>query len=343
MTIAVRAPVVVSRDATGSGDEFLDAKVTMLGQYRSRRDGDEHGAPQSSARGHEACTAEFGRDLRPAPLEPRRNLLLAALNAQDAARLHSHLELVSLPSGTVISEACTQSDWAYFPTYGIVSLLYELENGASVEVAATGSDGMVGTAIFMGGGATTSRAVVRNGGHGYRIPARVLKDEFERSSALRQLLLCYAQALTVQMAQTAVCRGHHQLEQQFCRLLLVSMDRLASVEVQLTQDTIAGLLGVRRESVTTTAGKLQAAGLIRYHRGRITVLNRRLMEAHVCECYAATRFELDRLIPRPAQLGPAPAPARPWYPAAAAASSLLAPVGRPWSSQGRMRAAAGSD
>ena len=244
----------------------------------------------TGARGREACTAAIGRDLRAATLEPRRNLLLAALNAEDPARLHSHLELVSLPVGTVISEAPTRSDWAYFPTEGIVSLLYELENGASVEVAATGNDGMVGTAVLMGGGATTSRAVVRNGGQGYRIPARILRDEFESSPALRRLLLRYAQALTIQMAQTAVCHCHHPLEQQFCRILLVTIDRLASTEVDLTQDTIAGLLGVRRESITAAAGGLQAAGLIRYRRGRITVLDRKLLEARVCECYAAAKL-----------------------------------------------------
>ena len=240
----------------------------------------------------------IGRELRLSMLAPQRNRLLAALNAEDNARLLPHLELVSLPRGTVICEARARSDYAYFPTDGIVSLLYELENGASVEVAVTGNDGMVGTAVFMGGGATTSRAVVRNGGQGYRIPARVLKTEFEGSAALRQLLLRYAQALTAQMAQTAVCRGRHQLEQQLCRMLLVSMDRLASAEVDLTQDAIAGLLGARRESVTAAAGRLQAAGLIRYHRGRITVLNRRLLEARVCECYAAAKVELDRLLPR---------------------------------------------
>lgn len=343
MTKAGHARVVVSRDAARSGDECLDAKVTMLGEYRSRRDGDEYGAPHSSARGREARTEAIGRGLRAVTLEPRRNLLLAALNAQDTARLRSHLELVSLPVGTVISEACTRSDWAYFPTDGIVSLIYELENGASVEVAVTGNDGIVGTAIFMGDGATTSRAVVRNGGHGYRIRARVLKDEFERSLALRHVLLRYTQALATQMAQTAVCHGHHQLEQQFCRLLLVSMDRLASAEVELTQDTIAGLLGVRRESVTTAAGKLQTAGLISYRRGRIAVLNRQLLEAHVCECYAAAKYEFDRLIPRPAQVAQAPGPAELGYSARAAASSLRALAGGGRSGHGRMRAAAGSD
>lgn len=342
-TIAVHAPVVVSRSAARSGDEFLDAKVTILGEYRSRRDGDEHHGPHPDARRHEVCAAAIGRDRRTATLEPQRNLLLAALTAEDTARLRSHLELVSLPLGTVICEARTRSDWAYFPTDGIVSLLYELENGASVEVAVTGNEGMIGTAIFMGGGATTSRAVVRNGGQGYRIPARVLKNEFENSATLRQLLLRYAQALTTQMAQTAVCHRRHKLEQQFCRMLLVSMDRLASAEVDLTQDTIAGLLGVRRESVTTAAGKLQAAGLIRCRRGWIKVLNRQLLEAHVCECYAAAKFELDRLILRPARSAHTPGPAGPWYPAGAAASSPRGLVGWSRSGHGRMRAAAGSD
>ena len=181
--VAVHAPVFVSRDAAKSGDEFLGAKVTRLGEYRSRRGADEIGNAHPDARRHDARAVAVGGDRRASTLPLRRNLLLAALNAEDLARLQSHLELVSLPLGTVICESRTRSGWAYFPTDGIVSLLYELENGASVEVAVTGNDGMVGTAIFMGGGATTSRAVVRNGGQGYRIPARVLKNEFESSMA----------------------------------------------------------------------------------------------------------------------------------------------------------------
>jgi CRP-like cAMP-binding protein len=254
-------------------------------------------APSSSRRGH-ADVVVIERDLRYSPLAPKQNLLLAALDAETFASLLPHLELVSLPQHWVVCEAGDGMDFVYFPTSSIVSLLYELENGSSVEVAFTGNDGLVGIQVFMGGGTATSRAVVRNTGHGYRLPADLLKERFESCPLLRQPLLRYAQALIVQMAQTAVCHCHHRLEQQFNRLLLLTLDRLFSNELALTQDTMANLLGVRRESITATAGKLQAAGLIRYHRGRITVLNRPQLEARVCECYAVVKAELGRLFPQ---------------------------------------------
>jgi CRP-like cAMP-binding protein len=187
-----------------------------------------------------------------APPPPRRGrtTLLGALNEEDYARIVRHLEFVSLPCGKVLGEAGSIPEYVYFPTAGIVSMLYEMKNGTSVEAAVTGYDGVVGVTVFMGGGATTNRAVVRNSGHGYRLRADILKREFEESQTLRQPLLRYTQALLIQMAQSGICHGHHQLVEQFCRLLLSSMDRLASNDVALTQDTIANLLGVRRESIT---------------------------------------------------------------------------------------------
>jgi CRP-like cAMP-binding protein len=239
-----------------------------------------------------------GRELRATAPAPRQNHLLAALNEDDYARLLRHLEFVSLPCGKVLGEAGSVPEYVYFPTGGIVSMLYEMKNGTSVEAAVTGHDGVVGVTVFMGGGATMNRAVVRNSGHGYRLRADILKREFEDSPSLRQPLLRYTQALLIQMAQSGICHGHHQLVEQFCRLLLSSIDRLASNDVALTQDTIANLLGVRRESITAAAGKLQAAGLIQYRRGRITVLDRAALESRVCECYATVKAELDRLVPR---------------------------------------------
>jgi CRP-like cAMP-binding protein len=256
----------------------------------------------------EPVRAPHGRDLRAAAPTPRQNHLLAVLNDEDYARLFRHLEFVSLPCGRVLGEAGSIPEYVYFPTAGIVSMLYEMKNGTSVEAAVTGHDGVVGVTVFMGGGATTSRAVVRNSGHGYRMRADILKREFDDSPSLRQPLLRYTQALLVQMAQSGICHGHHQLVEQFCRLLLSSMDRLSSNDVALTQDTIANLLGVRRESITAAAGKLQTAGLIQYRRGRITVLNRAALEERVCECYATVKAELDRLVPTraPASLIRAP-------------------------------------
>ena len=287
------------------GDGFGGAKVMTLGRYVRRHvvaepAGSSEGAADalSTTTRDPAEAPRGGRDLRAAAPAPRQNHLLAALSEEDYARLLRHLEFVSLPCGKVLGEAGSVPEYVYFPTAGIVSMLYEMKNGTSVEAAVTGHDGVVGVTVFMGGGAMTNRAVVRNSGHGYRMRADILKREFEESPTLRQPLLRYAQALLIQMAQSGVCHGHHQLVEQFCRLLLSSMDRLASNDVALTQDTIANLLGVRRESITAAAGKLQAAGLIQYRRGRITVLDRAALESRVCECYATVKAELDRLVPR---------------------------------------------
>jgi len=184
----------------------------------------------------------------------------------------------------------------FFPTEGIVSLLYVMENGASAEIAVTGNEGLVGVSLFMGGGSTPSRAIVQSAGHAYRLAASMLKQEFDRGGRLQHLLLRYTQALITQMAQTAVCNRHHTVEQQLCRWLLLSLDRLASNEVRMTQELIANMLGVRREGVTEAAGRLQDAGLIRYQRGQIRVLDRPRLEQQVCECYAVVKRECDRLL-----------------------------------------------
>ena len=227
---------------------------------------------------------------------PRQNHLLAALPAADYERLLLHLELVLLPLGWAVYEAGGAQGYVYFPTTSIVSLLFVMENGASAEIAVTGNDGLVGIALFMGGETTPSRAVVQSAGHGYRLKASVLKREFERGGPLQNLLLRYTQALITQMAQTAVCNRHHAVEQQLCRWLLLSLDRLPSNELRMTQELIANMLGVRREGVTEAAGNLQKAGLIRYNRGHITVLDRPKLEARVCECYAVVKKEYDRLL-----------------------------------------------
>ena len=185
----------------------------------------------------------------------------------------------------------------YFPTTSIVSLLYVMEDGASAEIAVVGNEGVVGVSLFMGGESTTSRAVVQSDGHAYRLKAQLLKDEFFRAGPMQRLLLRYTQALLTQMAQTAVCNRHHSLDQQFCRWLLLSLDRLSSNELIMTQELIANMLGVRREGVTEAAGNVQRAGLIEYNRGRITVLDRPGLEARACECYAVVKKEFDRLLP----------------------------------------------
>jgi CRP-like cAMP-binding protein len=226
------------------------------------------------------------------------NRLLATLPAGDFARLEPHLELVALPLGWAVYESGAVQGYVYFPTSAIVSLLYLLENGASAEIAVVGNDGVVGIALFMGGETTPSRAVVQSAGEGYRLAARVLKQEFDRGGALQHMLLRYTQALITQMAQTAVCNRHHSVDQQLCRWLLLSLDRLASNELVMTQELIANMLGVRREGVTVAAGSLQAAGVIRYSRGRITVLDRPKLEARACECYEVVRRETERLFPQ---------------------------------------------
>jgi CRP-like cAMP-binding protein len=228
---------------------------------------------------------------------PQQNHLLAALPAGDYERLVPHLELIPLKLGEVLYEPGVQLRYVYFPTTSIVSLLYVMEDGASAEIAIVGNEGILGISLFMGGETTPSRAVVQSAGYGYRLKAQLLKDEFQRFGPMLHLLLRYTQALITQMAQTAVCNRHHSVDQQLCRWLLLSLDRLASNELSMTQELIANMLGVRREGVTEAAGKLQDAGLISYRRGRITVLDRPGLEARSCECYQVVKKELDRLLP----------------------------------------------
>jgi CRP-like cAMP-binding protein len=233
----------------------------------------------------------------PAVHDPRQNHLLRALPAAESARLLPHLELVSMPLGDVLYESGSQLRFVYFPTTSIVSLLYVMEDGASAEIAVVGHEGMVGVALFMGGETTPSRAVVQSAGHAYRLKGQLLKEEFHRAAALQYLLLRYTQALLTQMAQTAVCNRHHSVDQQLCRWLLLSLDRLPSNKLSMTQELIANMLGVRREGVTEAAGKLQVDGLIKYSRGHITVLDRQRLEARACECYQVVKKEFDRLLP----------------------------------------------
>lgn len=234
---------------------------------------------------------------------PEQNHLIAALPAADYERLLPHLELIPLPLGLAVYESGRDQGYVYFPTNSIVSMLYVMEDGSSAEIAVVGNDGLVGIALFMGGETTSSRAVVQSAGFAYRLKAIYLKQEFERGGELQHLLLRSTQALITQMAQTAVCNRHHSLEQQLCRWLLLSLDRLSSNELKMTQELIANMLGVRREGVTEAAGHLQKDGLIQYSRGHIIVLDRPALEARVCECYAVVKREMDRLLPRPASTG----------------------------------------
>jgi CRP-like cAMP-binding protein len=230
---------------------------------------------------------------------PAENRLLAVLPPIERERVYPRLELVRMPLGSVLYESGSRLDHVYFPANSIVSLLYVMADGASAEIAVVGNDGVVGVSLFMGGETTPSRAVVQSAGVAYRLPGSVLKEEFRRGGATQQLLLRYTQALLTQMAQTAVCNRHHSVDQQLCRWLLLSLDRLFSNELAMTQELIANMLGVRREGVTEAAGKLQSAGVIRYSRGRITVLDRPALEAQACECYAVVKQESDRLLPYP--------------------------------------------
>jgi CRP-like cAMP-binding protein len=229
--------------------------------------------------------------------EPRNNFLLAALPDPEWQRWRVLLEKVDMPLGQVLYESGATLTHIYFPTTSIVSLLYVMENGASAEIAVVGREGLVGVSLFMGGESTPSRAVVQSAGHGYRLRAQSMKDEFDRAGPVLHLLLRYTQALITQMAQTAACNRHHTLDQQLCRWLLLSLDRLRTNELSMTQELIANMLGVRREGVTEAASKLQQAGLISYARGRITVLNRPGLEKRTCECYAVVKHEYDRLLP----------------------------------------------
>lgn len=229
--------------------------------------------------------------------EPRKNQLLAALPAAEWQRWRPQLEWVEMPLGQVLYESGTTLSHVYFPLTAIVSLLYVMENGASAEIAVVGNEGIVGISLFMGGESTSSRAVVQSAGHGFRLNAQTMKDEFNRAGPVLHLLLRYTQALITQMAQTAVCNRHHSLDQQLCRWLLLSLDRLQGNSLVMTQELIANMLGVRREGVTEAALKLQRVGLISYARGRISVLDRAGLEQRTCECYAVVKKEYDRLLP----------------------------------------------
>jgi CRP-like cAMP-binding protein len=233
----------------------------------------------------------------PGPHSPRQNHLLAALPDPESERLFPHLELAPLPLGEVLYESGDQLQYVYFPTASIVSLLYVMADGASAEIAAVGNEGIIGIALFMGGETMPNRAVVQSAGHAYRLRGHLLKEEFNRAGELQHLLLRYTQALLTQMSQTAVCNRHHSVDQQLCRWLLLSLDRLSSNELTMTQELIANMLGVRREGVTEAAGKLQSAGLIHYSRGHIKVLDRPRLEERACECYQVVKTEFDRLLP----------------------------------------------
>jgi len=227
---------------------------------------------------------------------PLQNHLLAALPLAEFNRLEKDLQLVHMPLGDVLYESGCLLRYLYFPTTSIVSMLYVLKDGSSTEIAIVGNEGALGIALFMGGETTPNRAVVQSAGWGYKLKAHLMKAEFKRNGPLMTLLLRYTQALITQMTQTAVCNRHHSIEQQLCRWLLLSLDRLSSDSLTMTQDLIANMLGVRREGVTEAAGKLQRAGYIRYSRGHITVLNRPGLEERVCECYAVVKLEFDRLL-----------------------------------------------
>ena len=231
--------------------------------------------------------------LRP---DPRENQLINALAAADYARWLPHLEYIEMPLGQILYEARTVISHVYFPTHSIVSLVYLMQNGASAEIAVVGNEGVVGVVLFMGGESTFSRAVVQSGAKGFRVHAKFIKQEILESVSILRLLLRYTQALITQMAQTAVCNRHHSLDQQLCRWLLLSLDRLRGNEVVMTQELIANMLGVRREAITGAASKLLKQDLIHYVRGRITVLDRQRLEEHSCECYAVVKTEYDRLL-----------------------------------------------
>jgi CRP-like cAMP-binding protein len=235
---------------------------------------------------------------------PTQNHLLQVLPAEIIKRLTPHLELVAMPLGEVLYESGGQLQHVYFPTTAIVSLHYVMEDGSSAEIAGVGNEGMVGISLFMGGNTTPSRATVQTGGYGYRSPWRLMQDEFDReggriSGSLQNLLMRYTQALMTQMSQTAVCNRHHSVEQQLCRWLLLTLDRLPTNELTMTQELIASMLGVRREGITETAGNLQREGLISYRRGHITVLDRDGLESHTCECYNVVKKEFRRLLENP--------------------------------------------
>jgi CRP-like cAMP-binding protein len=239
----------------------------------------------------------IGRSFVPGPPSPFQNRLLAALSTAEFERLYPNLELVPLPLGEVLYESGDQLQHVYLPIDSIVSLLYVMADGASAEIAMVGNEGIIGIAVFMGGETMPNRAVVRSAGYAFRLRGQFLKEEFNRAGELQRLLLRYTQAVLTQMSQTAVCNRYHSVDQQLCRWLLLSLDRLPSNELSMTQELIANMLGVRREGVTEAAGKLQSAGLIHYSRGRIIAIDRPGLEARVCECYRVVKAEFDRLLP----------------------------------------------
>ena len=234
----------------------------------------------------------------PTQHDPDQNHLLGALSASERERLYPHLQLVPMPLGKVLYESGDVMRHVYFPTDSIISLLYVLEDGASAEISVVGNEGIIGVSLFMGGETTPSRAIVQSAGFAYRLIGQLLKEEFHRNGGMQLLLLRYTQALLTQMAQTAVCNRHHSVDQQLCRWLLLSLDRLSSNKLSMTQELIANMLGVRREGVTDAAGKLQKLGVIQYARGRITGLDRPKLEKLCCECYAVVKKETDRLLPQ---------------------------------------------
>ncbi len=227
---------------------------------------------------------------------PNQNHLLAALPSAEFERITPQLKLTSMPLGEVLYESGDKLQYVYFPTTAIVSMQYVMENGASSEIAGVGNEGMLGISLFMGGNTTPSRAIVQTGGYGYRLPAPLMVEEFNSAGLMMRLMLRYTQALITQISQTAVCNRHHSVEQQLCRWLLLTVDRLPSNELTMTQELIAGMIGVRREGITEAAGHLQRAGCISYRRGHITVLDRSELESRVCECYIVVKKEFNRLL-----------------------------------------------
>ena len=240
---------------------------------------------------------QYSKPPMPAPESPNQNHLLAALPAAEFERLAPHLELAEMLLGDVLYESGGLLQHVYFPTTAILSLHYVMENGSSSEIAGVGNEGVLGISLFMGGHTTPSRAVVQTGGQGYRLKAQLMLQEFKRAGLMQQLMLRYTQALITQMSQTAACNRHHTLLQQLCRWLLLTLDRMPTNELIMTQELVASMLGVRREGVTEAAGKLQQAGIIRYRRGHITVVDRTGLEAQVCECYDVVKKEFARLLP----------------------------------------------
>ncbi|MBN8237624.1 Crp/Fnr family transcriptional regulator [Marinobacter hydrocarbonoclasticus] len=235
--------------------------------------------------------------MREAPTSPKQNHLLAALPVEARERMWPQLKLVELRLGDVIYESGQAIEFVYFPTDCIISLLYVMRNGASAEISVVGNEGMAGIAVFMGGESTLTRTIVQSQGFAYRMPSLALKNEFNNHAEVRVLMLRYTQALITQMSQTAVCNRHHTIDQQLCRWLLLSLDRLPDCQLEMTQELIANMLGVRREGVTEAAGKLQKQGVIQYHRGHISVIDRSKLEALSCECYAVVKRETNRLFP----------------------------------------------